>query len=549
MTDIFISYSKKDQVLVEALAARLQADGYVVWWDTSLLSGDDFRTTIDAQLEAARAVIVVWTPNSITSKWVISEAEHADAQGKLIPLRTAEIEAGQIPKPFNMRQTDLVDNRVAVRAALQRRGIEARYAAGAHGSLHDRFWKEIEASEHPEDFEQYLKEFPEGEHAAFARLKIGRLKRVLGAVVAQEKAAAVPAQIIAVPEVPVKQTSRGPGFFSTLAASLLASAAVGAGLWQGVLAPGELSTRAAISALVQSVERQSVAQKAETAAVAAKLDKALDELARPLRDDDGDWAEAERLGTIAAWQEYRRRRPLGLHEKKAAALIVERIDKGRLIVTLEEHKAPVVRLEPGDSGSQSLLSYDSQGQQIAWDLVIRTRKGGQKLPAQMVQASTGLRVIERVDCNGATTKITETVSYFCYSGLNQYYFQRGEAKMLAPRLGSGSQVAVSEFRDGGVLVVSGNAFLIFDASNRLTQRSSASPLMAVATSLQQGSFVAALSASDVRIVRQSDGHELAVMPVVRKGRSIALATIPGGTLLAAGSEDGAIQIWDVSDLK
>ena len=43
MTDIFISYSKQDQDEAYKLATFLEAEGYSVWWDTSLLSGENFR--------------------------------------------------------------------------------------------------------------------------------------------------------------------------------------------------------------------------------------------------------------------------------------------------------------------------------------------------------------------------------------------------------------------------------------------------------------------------------------------------------------------------
>jgi hypothetical protein len=40
------------------------------------------------QLAAARAVIAIWTPNSIRSDWVRAEAGRAKAEGKLIPVKT-----------------------------------------------------------------------------------------------------------------------------------------------------------------------------------------------------------------------------------------------------------------------------------------------------------------------------------------------------------------------------------------------------------------------------------------------------------------------------
>jgi hypothetical protein len=43
MADVFISYAKADRPLALKLAAMLEAEGWKVWWDTSLAIGDDFH--------------------------------------------------------------------------------------------------------------------------------------------------------------------------------------------------------------------------------------------------------------------------------------------------------------------------------------------------------------------------------------------------------------------------------------------------------------------------------------------------------------------------
>ena len=77
MTKIFISYTRKYLSSTQQLADRLEAEGYDVWWDVKLLAGHAFRDAIDEQLEASDVVIVIWTPTSIKSPWVIAEAQHA----------------------------------------------------------------------------------------------------------------------------------------------------------------------------------------------------------------------------------------------------------------------------------------------------------------------------------------------------------------------------------------------------------------------------------------------------------------------------------------
>jgi hypothetical protein len=79
MADIFISYSKADHALALKLSTFLEAEGWSVWWDRSLGAADLYRDEIMKQLAAARAVISIWTPNSIKSDWVRAEAGRAKA--------------------------------------------------------------------------------------------------------------------------------------------------------------------------------------------------------------------------------------------------------------------------------------------------------------------------------------------------------------------------------------------------------------------------------------------------------------------------------------
>lgn len=126
MAEVFISYSKSARRETEALADYLAGEGFSVWWDAALVSGESFRSVILRELDAAKAVIVIWTPASIESAWVISEAERAAEAGKLITLRTPDIPLQRIPMPFGVRHTELVDNRAAVLAAVKSCGARPR---------------------------------------------------------------------------------------------------------------------------------------------------------------------------------------------------------------------------------------------------------------------------------------------------------------------------------------------------------------------------------------------------------------------------------------
>ncbi len=120
MADVFISYSSQDKDLAGKLANELRAKGYTVWWDYEIQSGESFRAVIDQELNAARAVIVIWTENSIASKWVQAESDHAAAQAKILPVMVAGLNPLRIPKPHNTLHNDKVEDIERISAAVRR---------------------------------------------------------------------------------------------------------------------------------------------------------------------------------------------------------------------------------------------------------------------------------------------------------------------------------------------------------------------------------------------------------------------------------------------
>jgi len=86
MADIFVSYSRADAARVQQLAAALAENGWTVWWDRSIQPGTSFDEVIEAELNAARCVIVLWSGTSISSSWVKEEAEEGLQRGVLTPV-------------------------------------------------------------------------------------------------------------------------------------------------------------------------------------------------------------------------------------------------------------------------------------------------------------------------------------------------------------------------------------------------------------------------------------------------------------------------------
>ncbi len=90
MSDIFISYSRHDNQRVEALAAILEQAGWSVWWDRHIKGGNSFDKLIEEQIQKAKAVVVVWSHDSVHSDWVRAEAAFALERNKLVPVRLDE---------------------------------------------------------------------------------------------------------------------------------------------------------------------------------------------------------------------------------------------------------------------------------------------------------------------------------------------------------------------------------------------------------------------------------------------------------------------------
>ena len=84
--DVFISYSSQDRAVARRFAQCLEEAGLEVWWDAALRSGETFDEVIERALNAASAVIVLWSPRSVASRWVRAEATLADRRKKLIPV-------------------------------------------------------------------------------------------------------------------------------------------------------------------------------------------------------------------------------------------------------------------------------------------------------------------------------------------------------------------------------------------------------------------------------------------------------------------------------
>ena len=105
MADIFLSYKREDRDKVRPLVEALAAQGWSVWWDTRIGAGETWDRVIEAELAAAKCVVVVWSKLSVESDWVRAEAHEGRERKCLVPIA---IEGVTPPSIFKMMQaTDL----------------------------------------------------------------------------------------------------------------------------------------------------------------------------------------------------------------------------------------------------------------------------------------------------------------------------------------------------------------------------------------------------------------------------------------------------------
>src|SRR5262245_29071718 len=101
MNDIFLSYASSDRSVAKKFAEALESRGWSVWWDREIPVGQNFDRVIEEELNSARCAVVLWSRESVRSRWVRTEASSAASRGRLIPVL---IERVPIPLEFTLIQ-------------------------------------------------------------------------------------------------------------------------------------------------------------------------------------------------------------------------------------------------------------------------------------------------------------------------------------------------------------------------------------------------------------------------------------------------------------
>src|SRR5258707_15355835 len=101
MSDIFISYARSTAAQAQAVAEALRGLGYAVWRDDELPAHRAYAKVIEERLQAAKAVVVIWSAEAVESEWVQSEADTARTDHKLVQLT---VDGTKLPRPFDRIQ-------------------------------------------------------------------------------------------------------------------------------------------------------------------------------------------------------------------------------------------------------------------------------------------------------------------------------------------------------------------------------------------------------------------------------------------------------------
>ncbi|NEO15626.1 MULTISPECIES: TIR domain-containing protein [unclassified Moorena] len=106
MTQVFISYSDKDQEIKDKIAKTMMREGITIWkLETDIKTGIDFQAAINQGIEEADNLIYLISTNSIQSKYCQQELEHAFEHNKrIIFILIEDTDIDQIPPKIRSLQ-------------------------------------------------------------------------------------------------------------------------------------------------------------------------------------------------------------------------------------------------------------------------------------------------------------------------------------------------------------------------------------------------------------------------------------------------------------
>lgn len=103
---VFLSFKTEQRDSAFRLRSALTRRGFTVWWQEEIQCGREWHGEVDAAVEAASCIVVLWSEAAMASPWVRHEASQAIVRGVYAPAR---LQAMEIGSPYNRIQaTDLI---------------------------------------------------------------------------------------------------------------------------------------------------------------------------------------------------------------------------------------------------------------------------------------------------------------------------------------------------------------------------------------------------------------------------------------------------------
>lgn len=131
MTDIFISYCMQDAEPARYLTTELDALGYTVWAVPAIAPSSGVNAEASRGVGAAKAVIAIWSLDSINSEVVLAAARSALSGCKLIGVSLFGFDAQNVPAEFKNQTVGSIADRAAIFAVLEKRGVKPHCGASA----------------------------------------------------------------------------------------------------------------------------------------------------------------------------------------------------------------------------------------------------------------------------------------------------------------------------------------------------------------------------------------------------------------------------------
>jgi tetratricopeptide (TPR) repeat protein len=101
VADVFLSYARPNAAAARRIVEALEKCGWSVWYDPDLPAHRAYSDVIASELEAAKAVLVLWSGAAVDSQWVRSESNRGRDLGKLVQAR---LDDARLPMPFDQIQ-------------------------------------------------------------------------------------------------------------------------------------------------------------------------------------------------------------------------------------------------------------------------------------------------------------------------------------------------------------------------------------------------------------------------------------------------------------